>query len=211
MLAVLTGWLLGLALGMRHALEPDHVAAVSSMIADHRGTRGGLLLGAAWGAGHALMIVAVGGALLLSGAHMPERLADLFELAVAAMLVFLGARGLHRAARGEALHLAKHSRWHLTRRPLAAGLVHGLAGSGAVTALVIARLPGWTEGVVFLALFGIGAAMGMALLTGAASATLGRLVRREGALAALTGVTGAISLAIGAGWAWPVVQRLLAA
>jgi hypothetical protein len=223
MLAILGGWLLGLLLGARHALEPDHVAAVSSMLADQTvqdratasrlaGTRGGLLLGAAWGVGHALTILAVGGALLVCGAHLPERLADAFELAVALMLVTLGARALVRAVRkgAHAPHRA-HAGWRLTRRPLAAGLVHGLAGSGAVTALVLGQLPGWAEGLVFLLLFGVGAAMGMALLTGAASATLGRFVRRDRTIAVLSGVTGVISVGLGAGWGWPIVHRLLGA
>jgi hypothetical protein len=214
MLPVLTGWLLGLLLGMRHALEPDHVAAVSSMLAEHRGTRGGLLLGAAWGAGHALTILGVGGALLVSGAHLPGRLADVFELAVAIMLVGLGARALLRALRGRGETGHTHGalgRWRLTRRPLAAGLVHGLAGSGAVTAVVMGQLPGWAEGLAFLVLFGVGAAMGMALLTGAASATLSRVARKPSTVAALGGVTGAISLVLGVGWGWPIAIRLLSA
>jgi hypothetical protein len=213
MLAILTGWVLGLVLGMRHALEPDHVAAVSSMLAEHKGTRSGLLLGAAWGAGHAITILLVGGALLALGAQMPARVADALELAVAAMLVFLGVRALARAVRrdsGASRDRHRHA-WRLTRRPLAAGLVHGLAGSGAITAFVVARLTTWTAGVAFLALFGLGAAMGMALLTSAASATLGRFVRGERTVHVLSGATGLVSLGLGAGWGWPIVLRLLGA
>src|SRR6266545_5059997 len=155
---VLSGWVIGLALGMRHALEPDHLAAVSTMVASRPRAGAAAWVGACWGFGHSLALLVVGGGLLLLRAELPSWLADLFELGVAFMLIGLGARGVARALRagrqgaaaraphshgglrhvhaGPAQHLHVGG-WTLARGPLVIGLVHGLAGSGALTALVV--------------------------------------------------------------------------
>src|SRR5947209_7290615 len=93
----LLGMLLGLLLGARHALEPDHLAAVAVLSLDAPSPRRGALLGAFWGVGHTIALVGVALALSLFSASMPQRLADLFELGVALMLVILGIRACHRA------------------------------------------------------------------------------------------------------------------
>src|SRR4051812_402983 len=99
MLATLSGCLIGLLLGMRHALEPDHLAAVSTLVTEERDARAGAILGAFWGLGHTVSLVVVGGTLALLRTGMPARAADAFELVVAAMLLVLGTRALVRAAR----------------------------------------------------------------------------------------------------------------
>ena len=93
------GLLLGLAMGARHALDPDHLAAVSVLTADAPGPRRGALLGALWGIGHAAALLGTGLVLASLAAEMPVALADAFELAVAAMLILLGARAVARALR----------------------------------------------------------------------------------------------------------------
>src|SRR5206468_327461 len=160
MLAVGLGYALGLLHGMRHALEPDHVAAVSTLIAEQRTARSSVRFAVAWGAGHGLTLLVVGGLLFVFRREMPARVGDAFELAVALMLVALGARALVIAFRtgargavathahgprqhahaqaGEHLHVRG---WTLARRPLLVGLVHGLAGSGALAAMVMSELP----------------------------------------------------------------------
>src|SRR5260221_859517 len=90
---------LGSLLGMRHALEPDHLAAVSTLVTGERSSYKAALLGACWGLGHTLSLVAVGTGLVLLRAEMPARLADLFEFCVALMLVGLGLRAIYLAAR----------------------------------------------------------------------------------------------------------------
>src|SRR5438105_1111686 len=97
MLSLLTGWSLGVLLGARHALEPDHLAAVSTLVAERPTTRGAALLGAAWGLGHTSALLVAGGLLLSLRTRMPAALADVFELAVAVMLLLLGARALRNA------------------------------------------------------------------------------------------------------------------
>ena len=142
----------GSLLGMRHALEPDHLMAVSTLVTRERGGAKAALLGACWGLGHTVALVGVGAVLVFLRAELPPRVADVFELLVAVMLVALGARAVLQAVRqGEPGHLhpqafAVHSHsgldahvhigtWTLARRPLIVGMMHGLAGSGAVTAL----------------------------------------------------------------------------
>src|SRR6476646_7531112 len=86
-------------MGVRHALDPDHLAAVSVLAADAPGPRRGALLGALWGVGHAAALLGTGVVLAALAAELPAALCDAFELAVAAMLILLGARAVHRAVR----------------------------------------------------------------------------------------------------------------
>jgi hypothetical protein len=226
MVDVIVGYLLGLLHGMRHALEPDHVAAVSTVIAEQRSARASVRFALAWGAGHGLTLLVVGGLLFAFRQEMPAGLSDAFELAVAVMLVGLGVRALFLAARaatvgplaphrhGDLEHVhpeaAEHIHvrgWALARRPLAIGLMHGLAGSGALAAMVMARLPTAGAGLAFMALYGVGAMCGMAALAGVAGVPLARLVRLPNVPAALMAATGAFSMALGGFWGWPLVGR----
>jgi hypothetical protein len=228
---VLSGWVIGLALGMRHALEPDHLAAVSNMVATRPRAGAAAWIGACWGLGHSLALFIVGGALLLLRAEVPLWLGDLFELGVAFMLIGLGARGVVRALRsgrqglaaraphshGGAPHVhegpAQHlhlGRWTLARGPLVIGLMHGLAGSGALTAVVVSTIPGVGEGLVYMLLFGFGSVVGMALVTGLSSLSLRRVADDPRVMARVAGVAGVLSLGVGVAWAVPLVARFAA-
>ena len=90
---------LGSLLGMRHALEPDHLAAVSTLVSGERSGYKAALLGACWGLGHTLALVAVGVVVVMLRAEMPVRVSNLFEFGVAIMLVGLGVRAIYLAAR----------------------------------------------------------------------------------------------------------------
>src|SRR5262249_8828140 len=89
---------LGSLLGMRHALEPDHLAAVSTLVTHERETGKAALPGGCWGIGHRRSLLSVGAALVLLRAEMPARAADVFELLVAIMLIGLGLRAIYLAA-----------------------------------------------------------------------------------------------------------------
>lgn len=226
-MTVLLPSLVGLALGMRHALEPDHLAAVSTLATEDRGARAGFRLGAFWGLGHTLSLLVVGGSLAVLGAQMPERVATAFELAVAVMVMSLGVRAVMKAVRDGRLgaeHAHSHgalahvhaaptshvhvSRWTLSTRPLLIGLMHGLAGSGALTALVLAELPTAAARISYIVLFGAGSVVGMAMLTGLAGVPLMKLARSPRAMAALLLVTGMVSVVVGAWWGVESVSRL---
>ena len=98
-LELLTSSGLGSLLGMRHALEPDHLAAVSTLVTHDRGGYKAAWLGACWGLGHTCSLLMIGVVLVALRAEMPARATDLFELAVALLLVALGARAIHIAAK----------------------------------------------------------------------------------------------------------------
>lgn len=225
MFATLGGVLLGLVVGVRHAFEPDHLAAVSTLVSESRGARRGAMLGAIWGLGHTLALIVVGIVLLAAGALVPARLETALELAVAVMLVGLGARAIVRAVRdGRAGRIAAHSHGAaahshaapdgghvhvagatLAWRPLAIGVIHGLAGSGGLTALVFAELPSDAARVVYIALFGAGSIAGMALASGLAGASLERLSRAPATARRIGGFAGALSIVVGVAWAVPLL------
>src|SRR5215470_9991104 len=125
MLATIGACALGILFGLRHALDPDHLAAVATLVERGRGAVVGIL----WGAGHSLALLVVGIVLALGEAEMPPRVADGFELAVAAMLILLGVRAVHGAlARPPAAHSHAHAlgpgRLAFAVRPLLVGIVH---------------------------------------------------------------------------------------
>ena len=210
------GILLGLLVGLRHSFEPDHLTAVSTLVGETRDLRGGAMLGALWGIGHTLALVVVGAILLGVGASLPERAAVIFELCVAGMLLVLGARAIVVALRTAAGHRThrraaqdhRHAVRTLSWRPLAVGGVHGLAGSGALTAIAFAELPGTGARLIYMMLFGLGSIAGMALASGAAGATLRVLARSDEARRGLGLATGVLSITVGVMWAIPLWARL---
>src|SRR5471030_3337873 len=144
-LELLTSSGLGSLLGMRHALEQDHLAAVSTLVTGERNSYKAAFLGVCWGLGHTFALLVVGTLLVVLRAEMPERVADGFEFCVALMLIGLGLRAIYLAARqGPAgpAHVHHHGHtthvhegapahvhigtWTLARRPLLVGAVHGL-------------------------------------------------------------------------------------
>ena len=226
-LEVIASSSLGSLLGMRHALEPDHLAAVSTLVSGERGSYRAAWLGACWGLGHTFALVVVGAVLVVLRTEMPARVADLFEFFVALMLVGLGVRAIHLAAwQGAAgpLHAHHHGPvmhahragaahvhiggWTLARRPLLVGAVHGLAGSGALTALVLATLPSTTAQIAYMGLFGLGSTFGMAALSGLLGWPLSRLGGHRALARAVSLIVGSASMILGVAWGIPVLSRI---
>ena len=227
-LELITSSGLGSLLGMRHALEPDHLAAVSTMVARERSGCTAALVGACWGIGHSLSLLAVGAVLLVLRAGMTTRVSDAFELCVALMLIGLGGRAVRQAARqGTAgpAHLHQHGhvvhrhagvtahvhvgRWTLARRPLLVGAVHGLAGSGALTALVLTTLPTTAARIAYISLFGLGSTAGMAALSGMLGWPLARLGSHQAIGRGISLAVGCGSIGLGLVCGYPLVVRLL--
>ena len=182
----------GLLLGMKHATEADHLAAVATL-ATLEGSLGQTLRqGVAWGIGHTVTLMLFGGAVLWLGAVISTDLEQALETAVGAMLVVLGADVLRRlvrdrihfhthrhAARSAHFHAHSHRsegphrasahrhahppRWPI--RALAVGVMHGLAGSAALVVLTMQTMPSVGLGLGYIALFGLGSIGGMALLS----------------------------------------------
>lgn len=218
---------LGSLLGMRHALEPDHLAAVSTLVTGERSGVKAAWLGACWGVGHTLTLVAAGAMLVALRAQMPAAVSDAFEMGVALMLVGLGLRAIYNAARqgpdgpthlhyhGRLVHLHPGApahvhigRWTLARRPLLVGAVHGLAGSGALTALVLATLPSATAQVTYIVVFGLGSTAGMAALSGIIGWPIGRIARYPSLARGMSLTVGCVSTMLGLWWGYPLIGRL---
>ncbi|HEX4684693.1 MAG TPA: hypothetical protein VH277_18390, partial [Gemmatimonadaceae bacterium] len=147
--------LVGFVLGMRHATDPDHVVAVTTIVSDQPSLARASAIGALWGIGHSITIFLVGGALVAFRLVIPPRLGLAMEFVVALMLIALGTLNLS----GRSFPARS------TARPLAVGFVHGLAGSAFIALLVVAAVPGVALGLFYLALFGVGTVAGMALIT----------------------------------------------
>ena len=137
-------------LGLRHASDPDHLVAVTSLMAAEDGdTRQAARLGAWWGVGHAGALVALGIPLIAFKAGMPGWLEVSAERAVGVVILVLAARVIYRWARPRA-HV---HRLRTSRQALSIGLLHGLAGTGAVVVLLIAAMPSQLESALALAIF----------------------------------------------------------
>jgi hypothetical protein len=221
LLEIVTSSGFGSLLGMRHALEPDHLAAVSTLVSRERNGWKAAWLGLCWGAGHTLALLLAGAVLLALRAEMPPVIATLFELGVAVMLVALGVRAIVHAARegstgpsivhrhGWFVHRhavgAPHlhiGHWTLARRPLLIGAIHGLAGSGALTALVLTTLPSNAARISYVMLFGLGSTVGMAALSGLLGWPLARLGSHHVVARVITLVVGALSVTVGVAWGY---------
>jgi high-affinity nickel permease len=180
---------LGIAflLGLRHASDPDHLVAVTSLVASEDGdTRKAARLGAWWGIGHAAALLAIGVPLIAFKTELPAALESGAEKAIGVLIVVLAARVIYKWARGDYRATAHaHDEGHGKRRhlrrggehrhvkvrtpqqALGIGLLHGLAGTGAVVLLLIAALPTRLEAGLALAVFAPMSIVSMAALTAA--------------------------------------------
>lgn len=197
MIATTAAVSLGLLVGARHAFEPDHLAAVSTLVTTTRNARSAALLGVLWGLGHTLALLAVGIALVAVDTALPTRVGATLELVVAGLLIVLGVRSIISGIR-ETAHSHPHA---IAWRPLTIGIVHGLAGSGALTALVFAELPTSSARIVYMIMFGAGSIAGMAITTGLAGVALQHLARGATTRRALAITTGVVSCVVGVFWA----------
>lgn len=187
---------IGGLLGFRHAFEPDHLAAVSTL-ASRPGSRlwSAARLGLIWGLGHTVTVGLVALLIIVLGVQIPPRFWPAAELLVALLLVLLGGAVIWRYVRGRwhmhaHTHPASSPHFHLhshsndpshghahavvdARRSLGFGIAHGLAGSGAIAALLVAAVPDATSRIAYFAAFGAGTVIGMLCV----SLTLSILVR----------------------------------
>jgi sulfite exporter TauE/SafE len=179
---------LGLILGIKHALDADHLIAVSTIVSEHKSLKWASLIGAFWGLGHTTTLCVVG--LLVIGLRLtiPPKLALGLEFLVALMLVILGLNILWRSFGVEQIHLhthahnpESHTHFHLhggreedhghahpfkaMRKPFFVGMVHGLAGSAALMLLVLTTIPAPLAGLAYIVIFGVGSVGGMLLLS----------------------------------------------
>lgn len=186
-------WILGFIVGLGHAFEPDHMAAVSTLISDKSSRRDIIRHGVIWGLGHTLVLMVVGGVALLLKTTLSAQFAVGLEMLVGVMLVGLGGHVIYRL-RSDRVHFhrhnhqggvehihihshqndttphtpAKHRHAHPDRsalRTLLVGIMHGLAGSAAIILTTAATLNSPPLGLFYIAVFGVGSVLGMACVT----------------------------------------------
>lgn len=235
----------GFFLGMRHATDPDHVIAVSTIVSRQPKLSKAALIGAFWGLGHTVTIFVVGTAIILFDLSIPARIGLSMELSVGIMLIVLGVVNVasffrsipdapadnhpaepvhsHHHSHGDSIHNHPHkhqpevhphasdhtpvafldrllgrSGWYQHIRPLAIGIVHGLAGSAAVALLVLATIQNPRWAIAYLLVFGVGTIAGMMIITMSLASAIkvvgarSRTISRRLAIA-----SGVLSLAFG--------------
>lgn len=219
-MSLVSAALLGLGLGVKHAFEADHVAAVCALVARRGTVARAARAGALWGLGHAAVIIVAGGALVLLGARVPRPLAAALDAAVAVMLVGLGVSALWRSSESgstgqghehEHGEKTEHAHFHdprpeprgSIRRPILIGLVHGASGTAALTLLVASTIPQRAEALAFIALFGIASIFGMAAAAALLAWPLRKAAEHAPVIArGLRGMAGVGSIAAGLMVAW---------
>lgn len=230
-MSLMAAAIMGIGLGVRHAFEADHIAAVCTMVSrDHEppvslpaeasrwhvpeGVARAARAGALWGVGHGAVIIVVGGALVATGASVPTPIASALDAAVAVMLVILGVLAIRSALHGgERIADPHHGNPHhhhlaptSARRPVLVGLVHGASGTAALTLLVAAQIQARFEALTFVVLFGAASVLGMTAAATFLAWPLQRAVRRGPAFARkLRGLSGLASIAAGLAVAWTVI------
>jgi ABC-type nickel/cobalt efflux system permease component RcnA len=216
-----------LLLGLRHATDPDHLVAVSTLLATEtdRPARRATRLGLAWGAGHAAALLVLGAPVVLLGAHLPARVQQVADVLVGCVIMALAVRlarrwrqggfHVHEHAHGGVVHRhvhrhsghAGHAHAHRPARSQAQafgiGLLHGASGSAAVVLLLLATIGSRAAAVAALAVFAAGTALSMAALSlGIGSA----LARRQARLRAVVPALGVASFVFGAWYAAVAIQ-----
>ncbi len=183
---------IGFLIGMRHALEADHVAAVASLATSTHSLKSAVRHGAVWGLGHTITLFLFGSIVILTDSIMPENMAMGLEFAVGIMLILLGVDVIQKMRRDrvhfhthqhdnreqhfhahkhndeKAHNPEKHEHHHVKKFPMRAlfiGLMHGMAGSAALILLTLQTVSSVWTGMLYILLFGIGSIIGMAALS----------------------------------------------
>jgi len=220
--------IVGLVLGMRHSTDADHVVAISTIVSKQRSIRNAAFIGSVWGMGHTITIFIVGSLIILFGVEIPTRVGLSMEFSVAIMLVLLGVlnltgviqkvtacftpasvaslnptqnaetQGIKSAIEGLFENSVGRFGLYQCIRPLAIGLVHGLAGSAAVALLVLSTIHNPLWATVYLLIFGAGTMIGMMCMTAAIALPLAYAGDSFSALSRYLGAaSGMVSLCFG--------------
>lgn len=187
--SLIAGLGLGFLLGLRHALDADHLVAVSTFVSQDRSVLRACLRGTFWGVGHTAALLVAGVAVVAFKLQISPELEAELERTVGVVLVLLGGHVLFRALAAVRLHRHQHAHggaahshlhvhvgdavehrhvhlWRGAPQPLVMGLLHGLAGSGALVVLVLTSMPSPAAALAYLAVFGVGSTAGMLALSG---------------------------------------------
>lgn len=198
----------GAAVAARHSIEPDHIAAISTLVEEDE--KNPASVGLSWGIGHSIVILMLGTGFLITGIHIPDPIAMGFEFLAGLILVYLGLTALkefltpylsiYRHSHGSRRHDhysflgidVGYSHTHLHNTSLFVGFVHGFAGSGALVLLLAASAPTPLHGAIYLAAFTITTIIVVTVLSGLWGELLDNHLERH-----IRGAAGMVSLAVG--------------
>lgn len=224
----------GFVLGLRHALDPDHLVAVSTIVSEHKSVGRSTLVGTFWGLGHTASLLAMSVVLLFLRASIPERIALWMEIPVALMLITLGVITILRVTREgdlrihshthahnetgthahihihtQAEHSHRHRLFRVGRKPFVVGMVHGVAGSAALTLAVLTTIPSIALGIVYIAVFGIGSIGGMLMMSALIGLPFAATARRFSMInGRIRFVAGLFSIFFGLMLAWNLLHEI---
>jgi sulfite exporter TauE/SafE len=212
----------GFVLGLKHAVEADHLAAVSTIVSERKSLFSSMLVGGLWGVGHTISLLIAGMLVIVLHIEISERVALSLEFCVGLMLIALGVNALRKLARGGHLHLHVHQHggrvhahphihdgapetdphthhgYQSGMRPLLVGMVHGLAGSAALMLLVLSTISSPFVGIVYIIVFGVGSIGGMMIMSVLVSLPLYLTATRfSRANLMMRGLAGLFSLSFG--------------
>ena len=221
---LLLALLSGATLGFMHSFDIDHIVAVSAFTGKTRQGWGAIRMGAMWGFGHTVVLLAIGGLLILFRLSIPQVVQFWSEVLVGIFLVGLGVWGIRDYIRNRHIHIHRHEHdgsahihfhsheadpGHVHNHShslFALGALHGLAGSGSVVVMIpVALADSWVPGMAFLAIFGLGSIVSMSAFSVLLSTAVGR-ARSKRFITSARGIAGLASLTVGMFW---IVERLI--
>ncbi len=227
----------GIILGLKHALDADHLVAVSTIVSERKGFWNSSLVGALWGLGHTASLLAVGLLVIAFNFQIPPKVALGMEFAVALMLVVLGGSVLWKIFRGASFHIHTHShegRLHIHphfhkpiehrqgehgvhhhsipigKKPFFVGMVHGMAGSAALMLLVLTTISSRPLALAYVGIFGLGSVGGMFLMSALIGLPFSFTSKYERANKIIRTTAGVVSVCFGLFLAYQIgiVERL---
>jgi ABC-type nickel/cobalt efflux system permease component RcnA len=217
---------LGFVLGLKHATDADHLIAVSTIVSERKGIWSSSIVGLLWGLGHSASLFVVALAVVAFEIRVPENVAVWMELAVAAMLVILGANVLWKVRQGATLHAHEHrhnEKRHVHvhmhapgketvhdhaprvgKRPFFVGMLHGMAGSAALMLVVLATISSRPLALLYIALFGAGSIGGMIVMSALIGLPFAFTARHQRLSTTIRASAGALSVCFGLFYAWDI-------
>ena len=220
---------IGFVLGLRHALDADHIIAVSTIVSERKGFWSSSIVGTLWGLGHTASLLIVGLIVIAFHFQIPEKIALLMEFAVAIMLIFLGANVLWKMKKGATFHVhthehdhrlhihphlhtvneeAQHTHHHgsakVGKKPFFVGMVHGMAGSAALMLAVLATISSRSLALLYVGIFGLGSVGGMFLMSALIGLPFSITSRHARLNKIIRTSSGVVSVCFGLFYAWQV-------
>ena len=177
--------LIGFVFGLYHAIEADHLAAVSAIVSEHKNVWTASIIGGFWGLGHTISLFIVGALVIFAKVQISERTEGILEGVVGIMLVLLGINAIRKIFTAEKIHAHKHdhhghehihlhihaeekaerSHHRFAPRSVVVGMVHGLAGSAGLMLLVLPTISSASVALIYIAIFGVGSIAGMMIMS----------------------------------------------